>query len=221
MFLLASLFAAPAQGMFRKPNFIPVERMLNSAQKYLMTHPASAEAHYTLARIHYLAFINSNSLILGFSGESPDDSNDPDEFFYPARGAESGLYFSRYERARELARAELARGNARAVNENTVVFWPTVASYMVELERTATACPRPRRCDCLKLAMSRIPMVMSAFGCLPFRSFTAVTLNLRKHLLGRTKLVCSLADFSNAIAANHKRYLLRAHRSQRFCALFR
>ncbi len=83
MFLLASLFAAPAQGMFRKPNFIPVERMLNSAQKYLMTHPASAEAHYTLARIHYLAFINSNSLILGFSGESPDDSNDPDEFFTP------------------------------------------------------------------------------------------------------------------------------------------
>jgi hypothetical protein len=135
--VIAAVFLnSPVFAMFRRPDFIPVERMLSSAEKYLKAHPASSEAHYILARIHYLAFINSSSRVLGFSGEPPDESDEPGNFFYPAdRYAASGLYYSRWERARELARAELARGNARVVNENTVVFWPTVESYMAELER--------------------------------------------------------------------------------------
>jgi hypothetical protein len=34
----------------------PVDRLVQTAEAYLKEHPTSAEAHYTLGRIHYLAF---------------------------------------------------------------------------------------------------------------------------------------------------------------------
>ena len=43
------------------PQPVPIERLLKSAQTYLEAHPNEAAAHYTLARIHYLAFSRGSS----------------------------------------------------------------------------------------------------------------------------------------------------------------
>lgn len=53
--LLAALtLSAPAK--FMAPELVPVDRLVKNAEAYLATHQSEADAHYTLARIHYLAF---------------------------------------------------------------------------------------------------------------------------------------------------------------------
>jgi hypothetical protein len=46
--------ASPAT--FAVPQLTPVDRLVENAEAYLREHPNEAGAHYTLARIHYLAF---------------------------------------------------------------------------------------------------------------------------------------------------------------------
>ena len=43
--------------MFIRPETVPVDRLLNLARAAITAAPKSAEAHYTAARIHYLAFV--------------------------------------------------------------------------------------------------------------------------------------------------------------------
>jgi hypothetical protein len=57
---LAILFGGSTLGMFIGPKPVPIDRLLKSAEAYLAANPDSAEAHYTLARIHYLAFVRSS-----------------------------------------------------------------------------------------------------------------------------------------------------------------
>ena len=49
--------AASVMAMFKGPDLVPVDRLVKSAQTYVFKHPEDAQAHYTLARIHYLAFV--------------------------------------------------------------------------------------------------------------------------------------------------------------------
>jgi hypothetical protein len=68
---LSILPGGHASAHFRKPVPIPTNRPLKSAMSYLLKHPDDPEAHYTLARIHYLAFhLGSNSAA---SRGHPDD----------------------------------------------------------------------------------------------------------------------------------------------------
>ena len=46
-----------ARGMYMRPESVPVERLLSVSAAVVKEHPKNAEAHYTLARIHYLAFV--------------------------------------------------------------------------------------------------------------------------------------------------------------------
>lgn len=45
---------------FVRPEPVPIERLLNSAEAYVIANPDSAEGHYILGRIHYLAFARSS-----------------------------------------------------------------------------------------------------------------------------------------------------------------
>lgn len=55
--LLVSLaLILSADGKFVMAEMVPVERLVKNAEAYLNKHKDEAEAHYTLARIHYLAF---------------------------------------------------------------------------------------------------------------------------------------------------------------------
>lgn len=55
--LFLILIAAPTtRAEFISPQLAPVDRLLPQAETYLAAHPKEAKAHYTLARVHYLAF---------------------------------------------------------------------------------------------------------------------------------------------------------------------
>ncbi|MFK7851506.1 MAG: hypothetical protein AB8D78_11060 [Akkermansiaceae bacterium] len=60
------LLILPGFGRFRRPQMIPVDRLLRSAEKYLVANPESNEAKYILARIHYLAFARSSASVPAF-----------------------------------------------------------------------------------------------------------------------------------------------------------
>lgn len=64
--LLAALtLSAPA--MFMPPEMVPVDRLVKNAETYLAKHPDEADAHYTLARIHYLAFSMKRDQVPAFT----------------------------------------------------------------------------------------------------------------------------------------------------------
>ncbi|MEA3210910.1 MAG: hypothetical protein QOE70_3967 [Chthoniobacter sp.] len=54
--LLLMWLASSTQAKFKSPELVPVDRLVKNAESYLAKNPDDADAHYTLARIHYLAF---------------------------------------------------------------------------------------------------------------------------------------------------------------------
>ncbi len=55
IFILMAL-QRPAVAFFSRPELVPVDRLIKNAEARLAKNHQNAEAHYTLARIHYLAF---------------------------------------------------------------------------------------------------------------------------------------------------------------------
>ena len=56
--------------MFIRPEPVPIDRLLKSAEAYRAANPDSADAHYVLVRIRYLAFARSSALISFESGNA-------------------------------------------------------------------------------------------------------------------------------------------------------
>lgn len=54
--LLVFWLGIRSNAKFLAPRFTPVDRLLANAEGYLARNPGEADAHYTVARIHYLAF---------------------------------------------------------------------------------------------------------------------------------------------------------------------
>src|ERR1051326_7651059 len=54
--ILCCLYAVDVSAMFKGPVEFPVERLVKTAEAAVAKNPESTDAHYTLARIHYLAF---------------------------------------------------------------------------------------------------------------------------------------------------------------------
>jgi hypothetical protein len=71
------LFCANADAMFRRPEPTPVNRLLGNAETYLERHPGDPGAHYTLARIHYLAFHLKTAQIPAFRFDEHADQLPP------------------------------------------------------------------------------------------------------------------------------------------------
>ena len=61
-----TFLAATAQAMFMPPELVPVDRLVRSAEAYIEKHREESEAHYTLARIHYLAFSTKRDQVAAF-----------------------------------------------------------------------------------------------------------------------------------------------------------
>lgn len=67
IFLAASLCLMPvARAEFKTPELAPVDRLVASAEQYLTAHADEANAHYTLARVHYLAFSAKSDRVPSF-----------------------------------------------------------------------------------------------------------------------------------------------------------
>jgi hypothetical protein len=99
LFLLVSLYTNPADAMFVGPTYAPVDRLIANTTAFVKENPGNAHGYYTLARIHYLAFINKASVV----GVTNEDS--------PPRIAPDWLlgdftFRMRWERALELTLAQ-------------------------------------------------------------------------------------------------------------------
>ena len=115
---VALLLAGPARGDFVLPQAVPVDRLLKSAEAYLAAHPGEAEAHFTLARIHYLAFSrgarNVPVVREGGAGEKPALASDWAISFE--------LYEARQRRADELALRDIGEPGPRPSTDKTSAF---------------------------------------------------------------------------------------------------
>ena len=56
--LLSVVIAGPASALFAPSPSVPTDRLITNINAYLKENPKDAQAHYTLARVHYLAFVN-------------------------------------------------------------------------------------------------------------------------------------------------------------------
>ena len=142
-FLAAAFLAsaAPLRGMFAMPESVPVDRLISNTEAFLAAHPGKAEAHYTLGRIHYLAFILRAETIPTFrgrDGELPTPASD----MFLGRPFET----ARQQHAEELARAEfgISEGMPKKADDRQR-YLQSVSKHRAELEksgwRPATAAP--------------------------------------------------------------------------------
>ena len=57
-FVITLIATNPAHAIFMQPPNIPAERITQNITAYLKENPKDAQAHYLLARVHYMQFIN-------------------------------------------------------------------------------------------------------------------------------------------------------------------
>jgi len=69
--ILVLLGACAAMGMWARPSYVPVDRMIANATAYIAEEPNDPSGYYTLARIHYLAFVDKAFLVGAFNQDVP------------------------------------------------------------------------------------------------------------------------------------------------------
>ena len=111
-------FGASVRGEIVPPQLAPVDRLIQSTQAYLTAHPAEADAHYTLGRIHYLAFARGARTIPvlreASEGGKPSVASDWAISF--------DLYEARKQRADELALQDIGERGPRPTAEKASAF---------------------------------------------------------------------------------------------------
>lgn len=119
VFALALLLSlASVRGELVPPQLVPVDRLIKSTQTYLATHPTEADAHYTLGRIHYLAFVRGAESVpvLREAGEGGKPSIASDW------AVSFELYEARKQRADELALQDIGERGPRPSAEKASAF---------------------------------------------------------------------------------------------------
>jgi hypothetical protein len=106
--LIASM-ATTAHAMFAVPESVPVDRLVRSAEAYLKVYPSSSQTHYTLGRVHYLAFHLKKDHIPAYTGRSERERSQPVSQWMlalkPRRDVQAG----------ELSQAELIQHATKAM----------------------------------------------------------------------------------------------------------
>jgi hypothetical protein len=107
-----------ARAEFELPQFAPAEQLLESAQSFLAAHPGDAQAHLTLARIHYLVFARGEQSVPvlreGGEGELPAVASDAAISF--------DLYEARRKRSGELALKDIGESGPKPSAEKASAF---------------------------------------------------------------------------------------------------
>lgn len=93
--LFVSLYANLANATFLGPTFVPIDRLITNTTAFVRENPKNAHGYYTLARIHYLAFVNKASVV----GVTNEDSTPR---IAPNWLLGDFLYLTRWYHAREL-----------------------------------------------------------------------------------------------------------------------
>jgi hypothetical protein len=77
-FVVGLFVATPLCGMFVPPEEVPIDRLLKAAEAAVAKSPASAPAHYTFARVHYLAFVRGTDTAPAYRRPSGDFEPPPE-----------------------------------------------------------------------------------------------------------------------------------------------
>src|SRR5262249_9137759 len=103
---------------------------LKNTKAYLAKNPGSADAYYTLARIHYVAFILKTETVPGYGAQPGELPGVEIDIFDDSRFTEA-----RQKHAEELARAELGIGSGvPKKQEERHRYVASVARHREELE---------------------------------------------------------------------------------------
>jgi hypothetical protein len=125
---LAVAWAGVAAGMFARPSYVPAERLINNATAYVQEHPEDASGYYTLARIHYLTFVNKSFLVATFANRTEPST-------VPYWWHEDYLSFARTEEAKRIALREFGYADASDVPaEREQQFWDRVWAIEAKLQ---------------------------------------------------------------------------------------
>lgn len=112
------LFAASLRAQLTPPQLAPVDRVIATARAYAEAHPAEADAHYTLGRIHYLAFARG--------AENIPIEREASEGGKPLIASDWAISFELYEarkqRADELALRDIGERGPRPSAEKASAF---------------------------------------------------------------------------------------------------
>ena len=121
--------ALSAQAKFAMPELVPVERLVKNAEAYVQAHPGDAFAHYTVGRIHYLAFVLKIGMV-------PAHAPAADGLPRPARDQLLGqpLATIRRQRAETLAREELGIKDEAPPADTLPAYLRAASKHLKQLE---------------------------------------------------------------------------------------
>lgn len=126
--LIVVVCAGIAAGRWASPIYLPVDRLIENAAAYVREHPTDAVAYYTLARIHYLAFINKAFLVGVFGSHTPPHP-------IPHWWWEDYLRTMRSEEAERIALEEYGYESTRDVPDaDRTAFWKRVDALETKLK---------------------------------------------------------------------------------------
>jgi hypothetical protein len=131
--LIVLFFGGPAGAMFAAPTPAPIDRLIANTTAYIREKPNDAHGYYTLARIHYLAFVNKSKLVPTFGREAlpkvAEDWQGPDV-----------VHMARHRRAEELALKDLGYTSTRDIpREERTKFYEARKQKRKELEEQGWA----------------------------------------------------------------------------------
>ena len=128
--LVILLAATTAPAMFMRPEKLPIDRLIKNTETFLAAHPDDAGAHYTLGRIHYLAFVNKSAEIDAFNAGT--DARAPS--LAPNWMLGNALEGSRRAEAERRTLAEMGlKDKSELKREDYAKFHPRVAAINDEL----------------------------------------------------------------------------------------
>lgn len=126
--LIVVVCAGIAAGRWAMPSYVPAERLIENAAAYVHEHPDDADAYYTLARIHYLAFVNKAFLVGVFGNYTPPH---PVQHWW----GEDYLRTMRREEAERIALEEYGyRSTGEVPDAKRTPFWNRVFALETKLK---------------------------------------------------------------------------------------
>ena len=129
---LLILFSTVAQAKFLTPKMTPVDRLVKNAEAYLAKHRNEADAHYTLARIHYLAFSSKRDYAPAIADYGRDEGRllPPEQWM-----VEDGYYEPKVNPGAKLSEAQIIEHAARGIRsfKEAVRLDPKNALYQLGL----------------------------------------------------------------------------------------
>src|SRR3954471_2168683 len=136
--ITAALFSLACTGSakFMRPDWVPVDRLLENTTRYVTAHPSEASGYYSLGRLHYLAFTLKMEIVPAFPQTEEELARPvPDHLVgLPLAGA-------REQHAMDLAREEL--GDKADAPDQRTKFFQAVSRYRAKLETENWAPPKP------------------------------------------------------------------------------